>query len=85
MSDIPVPVNEVLSRIGLSYTDAGDHYKLLCPFHGDSDPSFYIRKDTSQYQCFGCGATGNWYTLVKEFTGSNPYKFLGIAQDDLGD
>lgn len=78
----PVPIDHILSSLGLSYSNQSDRYKLLCPFHRDSKASFYIEKENGLYYCFGCGAKGNWYSLIKELTGKNPYVFLGISNQD---
>ena len=80
-----ITAEEVLSRLGLTYFDTGDHYKLICPFHDEKEPSFSMLKTTTQYQCFGCGVKGNWYSLIKELTGSNPYRYMGITKEDTGD
>ena len=42
-------------------------YKVLCPFHGDKNPSMLINLDEAKYFCFGCQAHGTTYDLVKAF------------------
>jgi len=37
--------------------------KGVCPFHGDSDPSFSL-KDDKFWKCFGCGRNGDIYTFI---------------------
>lgn len=38
----------------------GDEWFGVCPFHGDTDPSFSISESSPYvYYCFGCGASGN--------------------------
>lgn len=37
----------------------GNEYKANCPFHEDSNPSFYVNSKTGLFYCFGCGVCGN--------------------------
>lgn len=76
--EVPVPVEDILNRLGLTFSTKGNECSLLCPFHNEKTPSFSINKNTSQYNCFGCREKGNWYSLIKKLTGEDPYKFLGI-------
>jgi DNA primase len=38
----------------------------LCPFHPEKSPSFNVRESTGRYRCFGCGASGDVITFVRE-------------------
>mgnify|MGYP001603032092 FL=1 len=38
-------------------------YLGVCPFHQDKTPSFFIRPETDQFYCFGCGVGGG----IREF------------------
>ena len=42
-------------------------YKVVCPFHGDKNPSLLIDLDNAKYYCFGCGIHGSSYDLVHQF------------------
>ena len=42
-------------------------YKVICPFHGDKNPSMLIDLDNARYYCFGCEAHGSTYDLIKQF------------------
>ena len=46
---------------------AEDLYKVVCPFHGDVNPSMQINIPDSYFYCFGCGVHGSTYELVKLF------------------
>ena len=43
----------------------------LMPNHNDSSPSFGINVETNFYNCFGCSATGNIFSLVQNVEGLN--------------
>jgi DNA primase len=54
---------------------AGEHMALkkvgrqwsgLCPFHGEKSPSFSINTEQGVYYCFGCQASGDVITFVRE-------------------
>lgn len=41
-----------------------DNYKMLCPFHDETTPSFLIHKEEGIAHCFGCGVSGSIEVLV---------------------
>ncbi len=54
---------------------AGEHLALkrvgrrwvgLCPFHAEKSPSFSINPELGLYHCFGCQASGDVITFVRE-------------------
>ncbi len=57
-------------------TIIGDHVQLrragagrmkgLCPFHEEKTPSFTVNTTLGFYKCFGCGASGDAITFVRE-------------------
>ncbi|MCM8538398.1 MAG: DNA primase [Lentisphaeraceae bacterium] len=44
---------------------AGRNYLALCPFHNEKTPSFNVNADNQFYHCFGCGASGDVISFVK--------------------
>ena len=44
-------------------------YMGLCPFHEERTPSFSVEADKKVYHCFGCGASGDVFTFVRETEG----------------
>jgi len=56
-------IQEVVGRkVALKQTKAG--CCGLCPFHEDTDPSFYVYGDSGRYYCFGCKKGGDIFDFV---------------------
>ena len=47
----------------------GDRLVGLCPFHNDSKPSFSVDLKTGKYNCFSCGASGNYINFYAHQSG----------------
>lgn len=52
-------------RVALKNAGIGS-MKGLCPFHDEKSPSFHVRPQVGYYHCFGCGASGDVYTFLRE-------------------
>lgn len=48
---------------------SGGNYQGLCPFHNEKSGSFSVSEDKQVYHCFGCKASGNVFTFVKNYQG----------------
>lgn len=48
-----------LQRDGIRVEDKGNHYRALCPFHEDKNPSLIMYKNLNGYRCMSCGVTGD--------------------------
>ena len=55
----------------------GRNYFGLCPFHGESTPSFSVSADKQIFHCFGCGAGGNVFTFLMDIEG---FSFIEAAK-----
>ena len=55
----------------------GRNFFGLCPFHGESTPSFSVAPDKQIYHCFGCGTGGNAFSFLMEIEG---YNFIEAVQ-----
>ncbi|HSN02183.1 MAG TPA: DNA primase [Acidimicrobiales bacterium] len=44
----------------------GRRWSGLCPFHGEKTPSFSVNAEEGRYYCFGCRASGDAITFVRE-------------------
>ena len=45
---------------------AGRHFKARCPFHTEKTPSFLVNPEKQVYHCFGCGASGDVFSFLKQ-------------------
>ncbi|MCH2158040.1 MAG: DNA primase [Oleiphilaceae bacterium] len=62
-------VDVVSSRIKLK--KAGTSYKACCPFHNENTPSFNVNAQKNFYHCFGCGASGDAISFLREYDNLN--------------
>lgn len=60
-------VDVVGKRVRLS--KKGKDFWGLCPFHGDSDPSFKVDRGRGTWHCFGCSEGGSVFTFVMKDEG----------------
>ena len=49
-------------------TRKGSSYFGLCPFHNEKTPSFSVTPGKQMYYCFGCGAGGNVFNFIMEYS-----------------
>lgn len=42
----------------------GKNYVGLCPFHDDTNPSFYVSKERGIFKCFACNSAGDVFTFL---------------------
>ncbi|GHU61141.1 hypothetical protein AGMMS49983_00340 [Clostridia bacterium] len=46
---------------------SGRNWSGLCPFHSETDGSFYVYEDSGRFVCFGCGANGDIITFYQRY------------------
>jgi hypothetical protein len=56
-------------RMQGSLRSSGKYKKGLCPFHNDTNPSFFIDTRKNTYRCYSCGASGDAIEFLKEIDG----------------
>ena len=68
---------------------SGNQMIGLCPFHGDSNPSFTINLSTGQFECKACGEKGNYtsfYAKLNNMETKDAYKAIlekyGVADNN---
>jgi DNA primase len=50
----------------LTLKKVGSRWQGLCPFHAEKTPSFSINNEAGLYHCFGCQASGDTITFVRQ-------------------
>ncbi|MBP7652584.1 toprim domain-containing protein [Candidatus Dependentiae bacterium] len=50
---------EVLQECGIKLIKENNHFKAICPFHEDKEPSLKVDPQKQVYNCFGCGNGGD--------------------------
>lgn len=58
-------IEKVLIYYGLIGRTEASKIKIVCPFHGDINPSMSVNLAKGTFFCFGCGLKGNAYDFVK--------------------
>jgi len=59
----------------------GDYW-ACCPFHSEKTPSFHVTR--TFYKCFGCGAAGDVFKFLAEFSGLDFKDALAYLAGELG-
>src|SRR4051794_33991748 len=59
----------------------GTRWVGLCPFHGEKTPSFSVNDELGLYRCFGCQASGDVITFVREI---QHLDFVGAVESLAG-
>ena len=59
---------DIVELIGeyVQLKQVGQRYRGLCPFHTEKTGSFYVNAVDGLYHCFGCQASGDAITFVRE-------------------
>lgn len=57
-------IDVISSRVQLK--KAGSTYKACCPFHNENTPSFTVNRQKGFYHCFGCGASGDAISFLRD-------------------
>ena len=69
---------DIVELIGQKVTlkKFGNNYKGLCPFHAENTPSFNVSSSKQFYHCFGCGASGDAISFLKNYEGLSFYESI---------
>lgn len=80
-------LDDLVTIINYYYPNKLKNNRMVCPFHDDKNPSFYINENHlghSFYKCFGCGEGGDIITFIRKKENINfvlalkkAYKILG--------
>ena len=77
---------DIVSVIGkhVRLKKAGRNHKGVCPFHGDSDPSFNVNPEKGFFYCFGCHKKGDVFSFVTEYEGRSFYEAVRSLAEETG-
>lgn len=76
---------DFMERKGLSLKPAGvGRYVALCPFHNEKTPSFTVSETSGTYHCFGCGASGDIISYLRNREGLDFLEAVQTACDMCG-
>ena len=62
-------LRELISVIEYYYPNRLKNNKMVCVFHNDKNPSFFVKESSSGdgfYKCFGCGETGDIISFIRK-------------------
>jgi DNA primase len=62
----------------------GGRYKVVCPFHGDKNPSLILSPEKGLWHCFGCGAGGDLFRFVMDYENVDKKTALEILAKKAG-
>lgn len=57
---------------------------IICPFHNEKSPSFYVNTEKNTYTCYGCGKHGDVINLYSEVYGWNNKDAIKTLAAELG-
>src|ERR1017187_1720925 len=63
---------------------SGRRWTGLCPFHGEKTPSFSVNAEEGRYYCFGCRASGDQITFVREMQHLDFVEAVRLLADRAG-
>ena len=62
-------LSSVFAQFGVRSRDTGKIKWVPCCFHGEKTPSLKIDDTRGRYHCFGCGASGDHFSVLTELGG----------------
>jgi len=61
-----VDIVDLFYEFGVKLKQKGKSFIGLCPWHDDKNPSLSVDKEKGLYNCFGCGESGDVFSLVEK-------------------
>jgi DNA primase len=79
-----VDIVQVIGEHGVILKKSGRGFTGLCPFHSEKTPSFHVNPDTRSYKCFGCGESGDVFTILEKIDGLTKAEALKLLAERAG-
>lgn len=64
-----IDIVELFGSFGVSLAPRGKGFIGKCPWHDDTTPSLSVDREKGLYNCFGCGESGDAFSLVQKMNG----------------
>jgi DNA primase len=64
-----VDIVSLFASFGVELTPKGKGFVGNCPWHRDKEPSLSVDREKGLYHCFGCGESGDAFSLVEKMKG----------------
>lgn len=64
-----VDIVTLFADFGVKLEKKGSNYMGCCPWHDDKTPSLSVDRTKGVYNCFGCGESGDSFSLVMKMKG----------------
>jgi len=64
-----IDIINLFEHFNIKLSRKGKNHIGLCPWHKDSNPSLSVDRAKGLYNCFGCGESGDIFTLVEKMKG----------------
>ncbi len=59
-----IDIVDLFSDFGITLNKKGNSFMGCCPWHEDKTPSLSVDRSKGLYNCFGCGESGDVFSLV---------------------
>jgi len=64
-----VDIVDLFQSFGIELTKKGKSYSGKCLWHNDTNPSLSVDREKGLYNCFGCGESGDIFSLTEKMKG----------------
>jgi hypothetical protein len=79
-----VDIVRLFEHFGVTLAKKGKSFSGKCPWHDDRSPSLSVDRDKGLYNCFGCGESGDIFTLTEKMKGLNFRESVTYLKDFAG-
>ncbi|AFP65512.1 DNA primase (nucleomorph) [Chroomonas mesostigmatica CCMP1168] len=76
---LKMQLSEIIRGYGFFLEKRGTHLVSICPFHSEKNGSFFINDKKGVYHCFGCGASGNIFSFLKNIKKKKNQNFSSLS------